>query len=252
MNKIFGTTLLLTVIVSNVHAKTSKKFESGKAKIHLVELYSSEGCSSCPPAEKWMRELRTHPGLWKSFVPVEFHVDYWNQLGWIDPFSTRQFSNRQRKYASSGYSRGVYTPEFFRDGREWRRRQNKELMTTGTDVGRLVVQTLDSENFEIQFYPSAGKTSDYELHGALLGNGLKMSVPAGENAGRTLKHEFVALDFKTKTMKNTDASYRAVMKFSKPKKARPTSYSIAFWVTKAGGLPRLTLGSTSCFSSSGP
>src|SRR5205814_363291 len=56
--------------------------ESGPQKTHLLELYTSEGCSSCPPAESWMSKLKAEPRLWKDFVPVAFHVDYWDRLGW--------------------------------------------------------------------------------------------------------------------------------------------------------------------------
>jgi len=62
-----------------------QRFASRPARVTLVELYTSEGCSSCPPAERWLGELRTAPGLWRDFVPVAWHVDYWNRLGLARP-----------------------------------------------------------------------------------------------------------------------------------------------------------------------
>ncbi|MCK5360690.1 MAG: DUF1223 domain-containing protein, partial [Gammaproteobacteria bacterium] len=59
-----------------------KHFSSGEGKVNLVELYTSEGCSSCPPAEKWMNNLKDDPRLWQHFVPLAFHVDYWDYIGW--------------------------------------------------------------------------------------------------------------------------------------------------------------------------
>src|SRR3954471_4399456 len=94
-------------------------FESKPAQTHLIELYTSEGCSSCPPAEAWLSKLKSDPGLWKDFVPLAFHVDYWDRLGWRDRFSSRQWTERQSNYASLLRQSSVYTPEFIRNGAEW-------------------------------------------------------------------------------------------------------------------------------------
>src|SRR4051812_33062365 len=87
-------------------------FQSGPEQTTLLELYTSEGCSSCPPAEKWLSHLKESPGLWKDFVPVAFHVDYWDRLGWRDLLADRGFSDRQLAYAESWHSENVYTPAF--------------------------------------------------------------------------------------------------------------------------------------------
>jgi hypothetical protein len=65
-------------------------FESAPNKVHLLELFTSEGCSSCPPAEEWLTKLKQNPGLWRDFVPVAFHVDYWDHLGWRDRFAAKE------------------------------------------------------------------------------------------------------------------------------------------------------------------
>src|ERR1700677_1386741 len=74
--------------------------KSSPLQQNLVELYSSEGCSSCPPAESWGGSLRQDSGLWKKFVPVEFHVNYWDDLGWKDPYASNEFTDRQKNYAA--------------------------------------------------------------------------------------------------------------------------------------------------------
>jgi hypothetical protein len=84
-------------------------FQSSETQTSLLELYTSEGCSSCPPAESWLSRLKESPGLWKDFVPVAFHVDYWNYLGWRDPWSTKAFTDRQHAYARTWRSDSVYT-----------------------------------------------------------------------------------------------------------------------------------------------
>src|SRR5215470_3300374 len=95
-------------------------FQSATNRAVLLELYSSEGCSSCPPAEAWFSQLKSNPRLWKDLVPVGFHVDYWDQLGWKDPFGTSSFSERQRAYSAKWKNESVYTPGFVLNGKEWR------------------------------------------------------------------------------------------------------------------------------------
>ena len=83
---------------------------SPETRVNVLELYTSEGCSSCPPADKYISELKSHPGLWTSLIPVAFHVDYWNYIGWEDRFSSPEYSARQRRYARSKNLKTVYTP----------------------------------------------------------------------------------------------------------------------------------------------
>src|SRR3954471_14035949 len=93
-------------------------FESKPAQTHLIELFTSEGCSSCPPAEAWLSKLKSDPGLWKAFVPLAFHVDYWDRLGWRDPFASKEWTARQYRYAANWKGESVYTPGFVLDGVE--------------------------------------------------------------------------------------------------------------------------------------
>src|SRR6266704_4718971 len=90
---------LSVVLVGAVNAQnTSLTFQSSGKQTALIELYTSEGCSSCPPAETWLSRLKESPGLWKDFVPLAFHVDYWDYLGWRAPWASKSFSDRQRAY----------------------------------------------------------------------------------------------------------------------------------------------------------
>src|SRR5437868_13297928 len=111
---------IILVISSAFSAQAADRaFESRPQKAHLLELFTSEGCSSCPPAESWFSKLKTEPGLWKDFVPLAFHVDYWNHLGWRDPFAAKEWTARQYQYAARWKIGSVYTPGFVVDGREW-------------------------------------------------------------------------------------------------------------------------------------
>src|SRR3954469_11090424 len=91
-------------------------FESGPQRTHLLELYTSEGCSSCPPAETWFSKLKDQPRLWRDFVPVAFHVDYWDRLGWRDPFAAKTWTARQYAYSTTWKNGSVYTPGFVLNG----------------------------------------------------------------------------------------------------------------------------------------
>ena len=97
-------------------SQAQTQLHSGNQQTTLVKLYTSVGCSSCPPADRWYSRLREHPDLWQSVIPIAFHVDYWNYLGWPDRFSDRSYSSRQRKYRSQGRASGVYTPGVFAAG----------------------------------------------------------------------------------------------------------------------------------------
>ena len=75
-------------------------FASGDRRVSLIELYTSEGCSSCPRADALLSSLKSRPDLWKSFIPLAFHVDYWDRLGWPDRFANTEWTLRQRRMAS--------------------------------------------------------------------------------------------------------------------------------------------------------
>src|ERR1041385_865018 len=93
--------LVLLAMVTTVFADVGEiVFESKPARAHLLELYTSEGCSSCPPAEQWMSALKNQPRLWQDIVPIAFHVDYWDRLGWRDPFASKLWTDRQAHYSA--------------------------------------------------------------------------------------------------------------------------------------------------------
>ncbi len=214
-------------------AAEAQRFTSGPARVSLIELYSSEGCSSCPPAERWLGGLRDDAGLWKNFVPVAFHVDYWNRLGWPDRFSTRDFTQRQYAYAERWGSRSVYTPCFVRDGAEWHATPRVEAL--GGTAGVLAA-SYDGANLKVEFTPAAGakpaEARGYEVHAAILGAGIVSKVTAGENSGETLRHNFVALALGA-------APLGGDLALAVPNVAGVPRHALAVWVTRRGELAPL-------------
>ena len=172
---------------------------SGEFRTPVVELYTSEGCSSCPPADDWLRKLGASLAHDFSAVLLAFHVDYWNYLGWPDPYSQPAFTDRQRHAAANNRQRTIYTPAFLVDGREAR-------------GGAAVVRSIESANSQkaqariavrvvrhgaggirarIEVDNNAPGAAHYAAHVAVYENGITRRIGAGENRGRTLRHDFV-------------------------------------------------------------
>jgi hypothetical protein len=200
--------------------------DSGARQITLLELYTSQGCSSCPPAERWLNRLVDDDGLWADIVPLAFHVDYWDYIGWQDPFAAAAHGERQRDYARAGRTRTVYTPGFFANGREWRgwtfglgprhsERQPGNLVAA-IDDGRLHAA-----------FPSAGRP--LRLHVALLGFGIETAVDSGENRGRILPQEFVVLTHRV----HVSDKGRWELEMPRDAGVRAMRYGIALWVSAA-------------------
>jgi hypothetical protein len=176
-----------------------------------------------------MASLLENEALWKNVVPVSFHVDYWNYLGWKDAYSSPVFTKRQHAYASEWNTTTVYTPEFVLDGREWRDR-GLPLKKAAGSPGRLVVEQTSSSEYRISFHPEAGFTGG-EAHLALLGFDLKSNVRSGENAGREFIHQFVVLDLTQSALAKEGAEWTAILRIpAKP----PGRFALASWITPSG------------------
>ncbi len=170
-------------------------FTSGTRQVSLIELFTSQGCSSCPPAERWLSRLKHRPGLWQSFVPVAFHVDYWDYLGWRDTLADAAYSLRQRRYRSEGGIRTVYTPGFVVNGSEWRGWfERTALPESRRPAGNLTVR-VSNKQLTAQYTPVGDSNSATQLNVALLGADFSQQVEAGENRGRKLTQDFSVLHF---------------------------------------------------------
>ena len=210
--------------------------DSPLAQVQLLELFTSEGCSSCPPAERWLSGLKREPRLWRQVVPVAFHVDYWNALGWVDRLAAPEHARRQRLHALGGGVSAVYTPGFVLNGAEWRGwlRSGRLVLEPNPlpEVGRLRL-VVDGEQVRAAFFPTRPATGALELHCAVLGFGLRSEVRAGENAGRRLEHDFAALGYRRVALRSDGRGHTARLALP-ASRAAASVRALAAWVSRAG------------------
>jgi hypothetical protein len=212
------------------------QFQSGPKQVSLLELYTSEGCSSCPPAESWLSRLKAAPGLWSDFVPLAFHVDYWDYLGWRDKWAARQFSDRQRAYAQCWGRDNIYTPGLVLDGKEWRSWSGRTAVPVngGAKPGVLKVTSEDTNHWQVGFAPVKPEATSYEVHVVLLVSGLVSDVKAGENTGRHLNHDFVVLTLLKRTLTRQQDNFRGMFTMDTELRPNEGRLALAVWITQTG------------------
>ena len=247
MNK-FIKSGLLTIAILGQQQALAETFNSGIDSVALVELFSSEGCNSCPPADQKMSALLDSPTLFKTFVPVAFHVDYWDRLGWKDPFATSAYTARQYSLLSEGGRKGAYTPNFIIAGNEWKGFFKGHSIESGVDtfakdaIGNLKIEYQGSNaqhKIKAVFSPDKGfivdKNKPLILSVAPLGMGLKSNVKGGENRNKQLHHEFVALDWQKIPMTLENNQWIATLNL--PKNAhKEQAQVISAWVSRENSL----------------
>ena len=202
MKSLFLTAALCVLLPSAAIAQTCSK-QSPAHTVALLELYTSEGCSSCPPADKFVGGVHRALSI-DQVVPLALHVDYWDYIGWKDVFARRDFTERQRWLSNAGGSRTIYTPEIFVAGQELRnwsgglpgavKRINER--PAQADIG-IALGKLAGNSLAIEVNASMVKNAAQrgKLFVALYENGLASSVKAGENSGATLKHDYVVREW---------------------------------------------------------
>jgi hypothetical protein len=225
--RIFWILAYLTV----VSARADTAMQSGPQKVSLLELYTSEGCSSCPPAESWLTRLTTDGRLWKQIVPVAFHVDYWDDLGWKDRLAKQEYTARQRSYSTAWGNSSIYTPGFIYNGREWKGWFSGNPLPNPDDrsAGTLDV-SIKNGTARIAYSGNSGP-NEIEAHIVPLAMDVSSDVRGGENRGRKLAHSFVALDLLSLKLTGGNGRYSGELPVN-----LAAAKAIAVWVTPAGSL----------------
>lgn len=200
-------TCAYTLVVPHAVAAGSCTLSSPAHTVALVELYTSEGCSSCPPADHWLSRLSSRYAA-EQLVPLALHVDYWDYIGWNDPFAQAQFSERQRRLAQLSGTRTVYTPGVFAGMRELRgwsdptvferrvREINRRPARADISLGMRPIDGPEAE-IEVSFSLPPTDRSRQRLQGVLVlyEDHLVSEVRLGENRGVTLRHDRVVREW---------------------------------------------------------
>ncbi len=216
--KIFPAIAFIALVVVACGFKKSPKPLQAKSNgmfepVAVIELFTSQGCSSCPPADALLAQtIAAAKTNGKKIFALSFHVDYWNRLGWADPFSNAAYSARQSSYVSHFGLDGAYTPQMIVNG-------NKEFV--GSDNSLLTQSLADAlkTKAEINFtslnatfaegkpitvnYTTEGNIAGAKINFALVSLNETTNVKRGENGGRTLTNENVVRQWVTKTANNS-------------------------------------------------
>jgi len=198
--------LVAALVVTPTHAAQCQ-VRSGPHTTALVELYTSEGCDSCPPADRWLQGLAGRGLAPQRVVPLSLHVNYWDYIGWKDPYAQQRFSDRQRKLAQVMRARIVYTPQVMLQGRDFRdwgsggAFDEAVARINARPPGASIALALgggqrDSLAVEVRAdLLDRGQEADAGLYLATYENKLVSRVSAGENRGRTLGHDYVVFEW---------------------------------------------------------
>jgi len=205
-------------------------------RVHLMELYTSEGCDSCPPAEEWLGGFADDDRLWKQLVPVAFHVDYWDDLGWKDPFDSHAYTRRQQTISARAGNPTVYTPEFVLDGAEWQNWFNHRPLDIPdpTKAGILSFVMQGNRNIAVTFIPATPVSSGLVINVVLLAFGVEVQVGAGENRGATLRHDFLVVSSVQGGLVFNKDGYAGKLSLPPPVSAGAARYALAGWVSRPG------------------
>ena len=217
---------LICIFIGSLFADI--KVSSSEKQTTMIELFSSEGCSSCPPAEKWINNFKNEPELWSKFIPIVYHVDYWDYIGWKDSFAKKEYTLKQRQYYKNKHLSGVYTPGFLINSKEWRAWFNTQKINETDKYPGVLSVNIKNNNMEVTFNQ---KNSQYDVNIALLGFGFKTVIKRGENKGEILEHDFVVLEQKTYSLENSIVKTKL---FDVERKAK--KHALVVWVTKKNSM----------------
>ena len=170
--------------------------QSGAQRTPVIELFTSEGCSSCPPADQWLSGLKGAP-----VVAQAFHVGYWDYIGWVDRFATPANTQRQRDLAITNRLSNIYTPQLVRDGRDWPGWRGTPPAQVGPlpsgPMARAAItlqQTDGVDQYSARVTPGEG-VGTWSAYWTVTEHGHNSRVKAGENRGEFLKHDFVVRQY---------------------------------------------------------
>ncbi len=196
LRKLLTLASLLMLLPLSPALAASCQAQSGARLTPVIELYTSEGCSSCPPADQWL-------STWKPAVAADqavvqaFHVGYWDYIGWVDRFADPAHTARQRQIAAQNRLRSIYTPQLVRNGKDWPDWRTGPPVAGNAESPRasLSIRRLGPDSFEASVNPLDGASERWAAYWTVTEHGHNSRVSAGENRGEFLKHDFVVRQY---------------------------------------------------------
>jgi hypothetical protein len=189
---------LLLLVLAPTSAAELCAAQSGPTRATVVEIYTSEGCSSCPPADQWLSTLKASQAGSGTVIQA-FHVGYWDYIGWVDRFASPAHTTRQRKIASLNRLTSIYTPQAVRDGRDWpdwHRAASSNLNATKESAAvNIVLKEVAPDQFEALVTPVDGTPGTWSAYWSVTEHGHSSKVKSGENAGELLRHDYVVRQY---------------------------------------------------------
>jgi hypothetical protein len=191
IQRVVASVLLLPLAA--IAGVSSCEVASGERLTPVIELYTSEGCSSCPPADQWLSAFKGKP-----VVAQAFHVAYWDYIGWTDRFASPAFAARQKNFAATNGLSGIYTPQVILNGHDWRNWRQSQAIEIASKARASITlrRTNGADEFEAHVAP-AGAVKAWTAYWTVTENGHNSRVKAGENSGEFLKHDFVVRQYVT-------------------------------------------------------
>jgi hypothetical protein len=212
-------TLMLASLPAMSHADC--RATSPPQTVALIELYTSEGCSSCPPADRWLSRAKLPPD---SAVALSLHVDYWDRLGWKDRFASANFTARQYEQMRRQNTEFVYTPQVLVQGHDFRRwgtgSESAAIAAINSHPARALIQLVadplgDKATIDVRVtVPNKRDRANAKVAVALVQDGLVSEVKAGENAGKRLEHDHVVRQWRGALSLDTTGELRDRLTFA--------------------------------------
>lgn len=223
--------------IANAAEASSCSARSPAHTVALVELFTSEGCSSCPPADSFLAARRGAGLRADQAVLLSLHVDYWNDIGWKDPYSSAAFTARQRWLSDLARTRTIYTPEFFVSGKElrnWGGGLDAKVKSINAMPARAAIaMTLSPTPAGTAALPvevRASGPAGSKLYVALVESGIASQVKSGENGGRLLRHDYVVRAWPAPVELGLDGKASLSRALALPAGAQPGKLGVAAFV----------------------
>ncbi|WP_181902207.1 DUF1223 domain-containing protein [Thalassotalea euphylliae] len=216
-----------------MNSANAQTFVSPKQQVNLVEVYSSQGCSSCPPAEKWLSQFKEDQRLFSQFIPINLHVDYWDYIGWKDPYALSAFTKRQQNYQRFGHTKNIATPGFVVNGKGWNGWFYRQRLPIDNQlaVGELSAQ-IKAQEVLVSFDGVKPLPPFAQAHIAILGFDQITRVTRGENRGRALPHDFVVIDYQQASIKTDGSKLTATLPLPHSGKFVSNKKAIVVWLSE--------------------